>query len=549
VVITLIDVSGLKSAEDALFHERYLLNSLLSSIPDAIYFKDLRGRLIRANEAMAARLDLPDPAAAVGKTAMELPNQEAALELHRKDEVVIRTGETQRYKLERSLPFKPGEPDRWDLVTRLPLRDRAGGVVGMAAIFRDVSEQKLAEEKIQDSVRRRDQFLAMLSHELRNPLGAIVNATALLKSPRAAANTPKFLSILERQSEQMAELLDDLLEASRVTQNKITLKRRPVDLRSAAREAADSARGLFESRGLTFATDLDGEPLWIDADPSRLQQIQVNLLNNAAKYTPKGGQVTLRVAREDGAAVFRLQDNGVGLPPEMTESIFELFVQSKRTLDRSAGGLGVGLTLVRSLVNLHGGTVQVHSDGEGKGCEFVVRLPLTDRGETRAEPSSEPVGPVGRPLREGAKIVIVEDRADSRELLCELLSDEGFPCRTAENGPQGLALIDEFRPDVAILDLGLPGMDGFEVARRLRADPKHAGLLLIALTGYGQPSERARGQEAGFDEHLVKPVNLAELTRLFPGMTGGRAKGTATAPSASDDGAKAAGDPETELAG
>ena len=533
VVITLIDVSGLKSAEDALFHERYLLNSLLASIPDAIYFKDLRGRLIRANEAMAARLSLDDPAAAVGKTALELPNQEVALELHRKDEVVIRTGETHHYRLERSVPRKPGETERWDLVTRLPLRDRAGLLVGMAAIFRDVTEQKLAEEKIQDSVRRRDQFLAMLSHELRNPLGAIVTATALLKSPRAATNTPKFLAILERQSEQMADLLDDLLEASRVTQNKIALKRQVIDLRSAAREAADSARGLIESRGLKFTVDLDGEPLWIDADPARLQQIQVNLLNNAAKYTPKGGHVSLRVQQEDATAVFRLQDDGVGLPPEMAESIFELFVQSKRTLDRSAGGLGVGLTLVRSLVNLHGGTVQVHSDGEGKGCEFVVRLPLTDRKEVvqeeRPDPPPRRLGPSRRPLKEGAKVVIVEDRADSREVLCELLSQEGFACRTAENGAEGLALIDEIRPDVAILDLGLPGMDGFELARRLRADAKHSGMLLIALTGYGQPSERARGQEVGFDEHLVKPVNLDELTRLFAELRDDRPNGGVSA--------------------
>ncbi|HLK89149.1 MAG TPA: chemotaxis protein CheB [Polyangia bacterium] len=548
VVITLIDVSGLKTAEDALFHERYLLNNLLASIPDAIYFKDLRGRLIRANEAMAARLGLRDPAAAVGKTALELPNQEMALELHRKDEVVIRTGETHHYKLERSLAAKPGEPDCWDLVTRLPLRDRAGALVGMAAIFRDVTEQKLAEEKIQDNIRRRDQFLAMLSHELRNPLGAIVNATALLKSPRAAANTPKFLTILERQSEQMADLLDDLLEASRVTQNKITLKRRVIDLRSAAREAADSTRGLIESRGLTFTADLDGEPLWIDADPARLQQIQANLLSNAAKYTPKGGHVSLRVGCEAGAAVFRLKDDGVGLLPEMAESIFDLFVQSKRTLDRSGGGLGVGLTLVRSLVTLHGGTVQVYSEGEGKGCEFVVRLPLTDRRETKEDAPSQAIESVSGPLREGAKVVIVEDRADSRELLCELLSEEGFSCRTAESGPEGLALIDEFRPDVAILDLGLPGMDGFEVARRLRANPKHAGMLLIALTGYGQPSERTRGKEAGFDQHLVKPVTVDELTQLLTGLRGGRPEAVAPAKSSRGD-EEAAVDDESELAG
>ena len=223
-VITLIDVSGLKAAEDALFHERYLLNSLLATVPDAIYFKDARGRFIRANDAVATRLGLRSPADLAGKTALELPEQSAAMELHKQDEAVLATGDIQHYKLE-----KRGRSDasggEWDLVTRLPLRDPEGGIVGVIAIFRDVTEQKRAEEKIQDGVRRRDQFLAMLSHELRNPLGAIVTATALLKSNRASPEkAPRFLKILERQSEQMAHLLDDLLEASRVTQNKIDLE-------------------------------------------------------------------------------------------------------------------------------------------------------------------------------------------------------------------------------------------------------------------------------------------------------------------------------------
>ena len=220
--------------------------------------------------------------------------------------------------------------------------------------------------------------------------------------------------------------------------------------------------------------------------------------------------------------MFRLKDDGVGLPPEMVESVFELFVQSKRTLDRSGGGLGVGLTLVRSLVNMHGGTVQVHSDGEGKGCEFVVRLPLSTGKDTIDEPLARPARPVRGSLREGATIVVVEDQADSREALCELLSQEGFACRTAENGSEGLALIDEVMPDVAILDVGLPGMDGFEMARRLRSDPRHAGLFLIALTGYGQAAERAHGREAGFDEHLVKPVNVDEFIRLLAELRSGR---------------------------
>jgi two-component system, chemotaxis family, CheB/CheR fusion protein len=521
VVLTLIDTTGLKQAEDALFHERYLLNSLLASIPDAIYFKDSRGRVIRANEAMATRFGLTRPEDAVGKTALEMPNQSLAMELHREDETVLRTGEPQFYKIEKRQ--RPDEIEEWDLATRLPLRDKDGEIVGVVAIFRDVSEQKRADEKIKEGVRRRDQFLAMLSHELRNPLGAIVTATALLNATRGSAPPEKaarFVQILQRQSEQMAHLLDDLLEASRVTQNKIELKRRVVDLGSVARIAAESIQPRMEAAGIAFSADVDREPILVDGDPARLQQIQVNLLNNAAKYTPHGGQVIFEARRENDAAVIRVKDTGMGIPKHMLDTIFELFVQSRRTLDRSAGGLGVGLTLVRSLVVMHGGMVTVHSEGEDKGSEFVVRLPLSRKAIE--EESAVPRPRTRRHLREGSRIVVVEDSTDSRELLCELLSMKGYECHAAENGPAGLALIEKVRPAVAILDVGLPEMDGFELARRLRAMPEHADIYLIALTGYGQITDRTAGKRAGFDEHLVKPVNVDELVRLLGDLKNAR---------------------------
>ncbi|HXJ19648.1 MAG TPA: chemotaxis protein CheB [Polyangia bacterium] len=536
VVLTLIDVGGLKAAEDALFHERYLLNSLLSTVPDAIYFKDARGRMIRVNPSMAARLGLAEPATAVGKTALDMPNQELALALQRKDETVIRTGQMQHERLE---PREaPGGERHWDRVTRFPLRDPGGEIVGMAVIFRDVTEQKTAEDKIQDGVRRRDQFLAMLSHELRNPLGAIVTATALLKSSRASAgNTSRFLQILERQSEQMARLLDDLLEASRVTQNKIELRREIVDLRVLARDAAESVAGLMAARSLSFTADVDGPPLWIDGDASRLQQIQANLLNNAAKYTPGGGQVRLSLSAEDGLAVIRIKDTGAGIPRDMKDSIFDLFVQSKRTLDRSGGGLGVGLTLVRSLVGMHGGTVAVESEGEGCGSEFIVRLPLGAPQALEAASSAAPGAVIERrPLTAGSKIIVVEDNADSRELLCELLTTENLDCLTAEDGASGLALIDQVDPSIAILDVGLPGMDGFEVARRLRASARHANMYLIALTGYGQAADRAASEKAGFDEHLVKPVNVDDLLRILGKLHAGDHDGTASSHSGEGSG-------------
>jgi two-component system CheB/CheR fusion protein len=513
VVLTLIEVSGLKAAEDALFHERYLLNSLLASIPDAIYFKDARGKFIRTNVAMAARLGVADPAEAVGKTALDFPEAAAALEMHRQDEEVLTTGEMQHDRLVKRA-LRDGT-EACDLVTRLPLCDRTDRVVGIATIFRDVTEQQRAEKKIEDAVRRRDQFLAMLSHELRNPLGAIVTATSLLKADSSPRLKPaRLMEILERQSQQMARLLDDLLEVSRVTQDKIELKKEVVDLRTIAADAADVVRSQLESLGIHFSVELDPDLLPVDGDPARLQQIQVNLLTNASKYTPSGGQVMLSVRREGNDAVVRVVDDGMGIAPDMLDQVFELFVQSARTLERAAGGLGVGLTLVRSLVKMHGGSVTARSDGEGRGSEFVVRLPIA-----RPRAVEDPIAERPRPrLAEGARIVIVEDNRDSREMLCELLAQAGFHCRTAENGLEALNVIEEVRPQIGILDLGLPEIDGFEVARRIRANPALSNMWLIALTGYGQESDRVTGVEVGFDEHLVKPVDTDELLKLLDQM-------------------------------
>jgi two-component system CheB/CheR fusion protein len=510
VVLTLIDVSGLKSAEDALFHERYLLNSLLVGVPDAIYFKDTRGRFIRFNHAMAARLGLSDPAEAIGKTAFDLPDHDAAMALHREDEAILRSGQPQHYRLE---PRRAADgTEAWDMVTRLPLVDRDKAIVGVIAIFRDVTEQVRARAKIDEEVRRRDEFLAMLSHELRNPLGAVVTATAMLKD--VAAPSPlqqRTISVLERQSRQMARLLDDLLEVSRVTQNKIELRRRVVDLRLIAAEAADAVRPQMADKDLAFTVELDPEPLWVHGDSARLQQIQINLLSNACKYTARGGRVTLRVRRDAGGALIRVIDTGAGIAPQMLESVFDLFVQARKTRGDADGGLGVGLTLVRALVELHGGTVTAHSGGDGTGSEFAVRLPLTTLPEPAQTPERSPM-PVPP---SGTSVIVVEDNADSREMLCALLARAGLSCHGAPDGVTALRLVDEVSPSIVILDVGLPDMDGLEVARRIRANSRHAAVRLIALTGYGRTRDRVATTLAGFDHHLVKPVQPTELLVLL----------------------------------
>ncbi|MDQ3365617.1 MAG: PAS domain-containing protein [Myxococcota bacterium] len=507
-VVTFIEISGLKAAEDALFHERYLLDSLLSSVPDAIYFRDMRGTFIRANPALTTRLGLADPAAAIGRTPFEMPDQATALELHHADEDVLRTGEAQHYKLERRTRAD-GLP-QWDLATRLPLRGKHAEVVGVIGICRDVTEQKIGEEKLLESVLRRDEFLAMLSHELRNPLASVVTATQLLKGVNLAHEQTRLIEVVDRQSNQMARLLDDLLEASRVTQNKVEIRKLPMDLRAVVEEAAAAVRSMMTASELRFTFEIDARPLTIDGDAARLQQVCVNLLTNAAKYTPRGGSVVLQATREGTDAMIRIKDDGVGIPADMLKAVFELFVQSSRTIDRAQGGIGVGLTLARSLIDMHGGTIEAASEGEGKGSAFTVRLPLST-----SEIDELAVLKRGKALPRGSRIALVEDNDDTREMMLALLVRAGFDVRAAADGLAALTLIDDFRPHAAVVDVGLPGIDGFEVARRVRAQSKHHHVTLVALTGYGQQADRATAINAGFDAHLVKPVRLEQLLAIL----------------------------------
>lgn len=363
---------------------------------------------------------------------------------------------------------------------------------------------------VQDAVRQKDDFLAMLSHELRSPLAAIGYATALAQLPDADARADVF-PVIERQVTHLKHLIDDLLDVARISRDKINLKLETVDLTSIARHAVESVRPLMEEKQHQFLVEISQEPLPVLVDVTRAEQIMVNLLTNSAKYTPENGRVTLVVAAEGSQAVIRVRDNGIGIAPEIVPKVFDLFAQGDRTLDRSEGGLGIGLTIVRKLVEMHGGSVVALSAGTRQGAEFVVRLP------TAAQPlaSTDDPSELAEPTNNKQQLVVVDDNVDTARLSAMMLRTQGFEVDTAHDGESALELIRQKKPDGVLLDIGLPRMNGYEVARALRNEG-FAGKL-IAVSGYGQAEDRRRSQEAGFDHHLVKPVDHRHLVALLRG--------------------------------
>jgi signal transduction histidine kinase/ActR/RegA family two-component response regulator len=369
-----------------------------------------------------------------------------------------------------------------------------------------------------DADRRKDEFLAMLGHELRNPLSAIRNALWVLDQVGSGEErSVHHREVINRQTRHLVRMVDDLLDVSRVTRGKIILKRQHLDLAEVLHRCLSELgmESLARSNGLEVS--VQSRPVAVVGDPVRLEQVLCNLFQNAIKYTPRGGRLWVEVATEDGEAVLRVRDTGVGLSPEMLLTIFEPFAQVESSRQRSEGGLGLGLPLVRSLAELHGGTVEARSDGPGQGSEFTVRLPLAAEG-VRPMPLRKAAAASPRPAERpagGRHVLIVEDNADGRETLRELLEIWGYKVSVAGTGPEGLELAFSVRPEVALIDIGLPGMDGNEVARQIRSILDEDEISLIAMTGYGQPEDRRRALQAGFDRYLVKPVDPAVLSQLL----------------------------------
>jgi signal transduction histidine kinase/ActR/RegA family two-component response regulator len=392
------------------------------------------------------------------------------------------------------------------------------------AYVRDITDRKESEEllraallreqdraeQLREADRRKDEFLAMLAHELRNPLAAVSNSLRICRTP---GMEPKDMSwaqdVMERQVSQLTRLIDDLLDVSRITQGKIQLRKETLPLERLIERAVDAVLPRLEQKRQTLRLSLtDQGPLWVKVDPARMEQVLGNLLANAHKFTPEGGNIELSTDRHGDEAVVRIRDNGIGISAEMLPHLFELFAQADRSLDRTHGGLGIGLTLVKTLIEMQGGMVSVESEGEGRGSVFTIRLPLTEHiaDLNDEEESPQPSG--------SKRVLVVDDNRDAAMSLAMLLKTYGHETRFVDSGEAALEMAEDFRPQVVLLDIGLPEMDGYEVARHLRQSNSINDPFLIAITGYGQPQDRDRSEAAGFDHHLVKPVNLSELLAL-----------------------------------
>ncbi|HUE74086.1 MAG TPA: ATP-binding protein [Pirellulaceae bacterium] len=386
------------------------------------------------------------------------------------------------------------------------------GQLGVVCYFFDATRLRQAENALRETDRRKNEFLATLAHELRNPLAPIRNSLHLLKSEDVPARG-NARDMIERQVNQLVRLVDDLLELSRIESGKIELRRKPLEVADVIRAAIETSKPLIDAAGHTLTTSLPAEPLIVEADAVRLTQSVANLLNNAAKYTDRGGQIWLSAARHDDQVVLSVRDNGIGLSASMIPKLFQMFFQGDREQGRAQGGLGIGLALVKRLVELHQGSIEARSGGPGQGSEFVIRLPLAP-GALVAE--ARPVGgqsATGKPKT--CRVLVVDDNRDSANSLARLLQRSGYEAETAYDGEQAINAAAALKPDVVLLDIGMPKLDGYQAAQRIRQQPWAGNVMLIALTGWGQEDDRRRAEQAGFNHHLVKPVELAVLMNLL----------------------------------
>ena len=501
-------------AEQALAEARHHLAAIVESSDDAIVALTLQGTITSWNQG-ATRI--------FGHTAAEMIGRPITTiippELHHEEaDILARIRAGERVEHYETVRLAKGGA-RLDIsLTVSPVRDRSGTVVGASKVARDITERKLALRALAEADRRKDEFLAILAHELRNPLAPIRYALSITKEQSAdETQRRRAEAVIERQVAHMARLLDDLLDVSRIARGRVELRKKWIDLTSAIGAAIDTARPLLDAKGQALVLDLPREPLRLEADPVRVSQILSNLLTNAAKYSGPGAQVQLRAWREGGEIGLAVRDDGIGISADMLPKLFTMFTQAEPARQRSEGGLGIGLALVRAFAELHGGRAEARSAGPGKGSEFRVWLPVGT-----APPRADAPGAIANDRRASRlRVLVADDNEDNAETCAALVRLWGHEVRVARDGDEALAIAEAYRPQVAVLDIGMPLMSGYQVAEALRASPWGAAVSLIAVTGWGQDEDRRKAAAAGFDHHLSKPVDperLREMLELVPAL-------------------------------
>ena len=498
-------------ADEALRESQQRLQATYYCAPVGIAETSVEGKFVKVNEELCRTLGYNQDEL-LQRSIEDVTHAEDCsldIDLHRQ----LIAGEIPSYQIEQRFVRKDGSIV-WTEIRRSAVRDADGAPLYTISAVRDITERKRTQDALRDSDRRKDEFLAMLAHELRNPLAPIRNAITLLEQLCPRDEALKWATaVIHRQSEHLTRLVDDLLDVSRITQGKIKLQKERIDLITVIERAVEVSRPMMDQRKQQLTVSLPDETVMFEGDLTRLSQVVSNLLNNASKYSENGGQIWLSAKLNSTEMVLRIRDTGIGIPPDFLPHAFDLFTQSDHSLDRSHGGLGIGLTLVRALVQMHGGTVEALSDGLGHGSEFVVRLPVLT-----AMPQPAQAGPQHHGVAYGTasqRILIVDDNVDSAESMALLLQLDGHEVMIAQDGSAAQVLSSTFHPKVILLDIGLPGLDGYRVAQKFREQPETRDVLLIALTGYGQPEDRERSKAAGFDYHLVKPVDYHAIEALI----------------------------------
>ncbi|MBC7414856.1 MAG: response regulator [Herminiimonas sp.] len=517
VIGTNLDITLSNRAEEALRNSESRLSGILRRSPAGIIQTDATGGMTLVNPRWCEMLGYPD-AELLGRNILEIAHPSFEAPTAAAFGRVAAGGPD--FQIENAYCRKDGSVLRAQSSVAA-IRSSNGEFLGIIAVVLDVSERLRSEEELRrlaaelsEADRRKDLFLATLAHELRNPLAPLRNGLQVMeRSWNNGEALVKVHAMMDRQLTQLVRLVDDLLDVSRITQGKLDLRKERIDLRTVVNAAVETSRPVIEQAGHELAIVMPDEPIFVDGDAARLAQVMSNLLNNAAKYTYRGGRIRLMVWRERGMVAISVQDDGIGIPPAMLDKVFVMFTQVDRTLEKTTGGLGIGLSLVKGLLEMHSGTIEAKSDGEGTGSEFVVRLPvMMDVGaeSDRANGQTNEVMPSAR-----RRILVVDDNVDAADSLGVLLEMLGNEVRIAHDGEAGVAVAEQFRPDVMLMDIGMPKISGYEAARRIRQHSWGQGMLLVALTGWGEEDERKKSADAGFDHHLVKPVKLDVLTKLM----------------------------------